>query len=49
MAWLPKKDGHEALYKIYHTADGDFEDLDDTEVAAAIALFLESTNGAITK
>ena len=49
MAWLPKKASHESLYKIYHTADGDFEDLDDTEVTAAIALFLESTNGAMTK
>ena len=49
MAWLPKRDGHESLYKIYHIADGDFEDLDDIEVTAAIALFTERTNGAITK
>lgn len=49
MAWLPKTDGHETLYKIYHIADGDFEELDNTEVTAAIALFTESANGAITK
>ena len=49
MAWLPKRDGHESLYKIYHIADGDFEELDDTEVTAAIALFTESANGAITE
>ena len=46
MAWLPKRDGHESLYKIYHIADGDFEELDDTEVTAAIALFTESANEA---
>jgi len=49
VAWLPKRDGHESLYKIYHMADGDFEELDDAEVTAAIALFIESSNGAITK
>ena len=49
MAWLPKTDGHETLYKIYHIDDGDFEELDNTEVTAAIALFTESANGAITK
>ena len=49
MAWLPKRDGHKSLYKIYHVADGDFEELDDTEVTAAIALFTESANDAITK
>ena len=49
MAWLPKRDDHSSLYKIYHIADGDFEELDDTEVKAAIALFIESANGAITK
>lgn len=49
MAWLPKRDGHESLYKIYHIADGDFEELNYKEVTAAISLFIESTNGAITK
>ena len=43
MAWLPKRDGYEALYKVYHVADGDFEELDETEVKAAIALFDQST------
>lgn len=49
MAWLPKRDGNESLYKIYHIADGDFEELNYKEVTAAISLFVESTNGAITK
>ena len=49
MAWLPKRDGYESLYKIYHIADGDFEELDDTEVKTAIALHTERTNGKITK
>ena len=43
MAWLPKRDGYQALYKVYHVADGDFEELDETEVKAAIALFDQST------
>ena len=49
MAWLPKGDGHESLYKIYHIEDGDFEELDDVEVKVAIERFANSTNGAITK
>ena len=43
MAWLPKRDGYEALYKIYHVADGDFEELDESEVRTAIELFVQST------
>ena len=49
MAWLPKRDSYEALYKIYHVEDGDFEELDDVEVKAAIARFVENFNGSITK
>ena len=49
MAWLPKRDGHDSLYKIYHIADGDFEELDDAEVTAAVSLFNSSATGAVTK
>ena len=48
MAWLPKRDGYDSLYKIYHIEDGDFEELDDREVQAAISLFIEGTSGIIT-
>ena len=46
MAWLPKRDGYEALYKIYHVADGDFEELDESEVTAAVTRFAQGTISA---
>jgi hypothetical protein len=49
MAWLPKREGYESLYKIYHLEDGDFEELDDTEVNTAIKRLNESRTGALTK
>ena len=39
MAWLPKRDDSVALYKVYHTADGDFEELDEAEVHASVDLY----------
>jgi hypothetical protein len=47
MAWLPKRDGLESLYKIYHVKDGDFGELDDTEVETSVALYVERTNSTI--
>ena len=46
MAWLPKRDGYEALFKIYHIADGDFEELNEVEVTAAVARFVQGTISA---
>jgi len=46
MAWLPKRDGYEALFKIYHIADGDFEELNEVEVTAAAARFVQGTISA---
>ena len=39
VAWL--KAGYEnvTLFKVYHTADGDFEDLEEQEAKAAVALY----------
>mmetsp|Transcript_17695 Transcript_17695/g.30110 ORF Transcript_17695/g.30110 Transcript_17695/m.30110 type:complete len:419 (-) Transcript_17695:210-1466(-) len=39
VAWL--KAGYEnvTLFKVYHTADGDFEDLEEQEVKAAVSLY----------
>ena len=47
MAWLPKRDGLESLYKIYHVKDGDFGELDDAEVETSVALYVERTNSTI--
>lgn len=47
MAWLPKGYEDVTLYRVYHRDDGDFEDLEEKEVKAAVALYNERRAGAV--